>query len=98
MKTLKELEQINNEMYSPNEIIEGYEHYKRVDAACRNCGAPLYLNENVVLASYPPMYQYKCMECGNVECSRLHITPIQYYNGITTTAIPAVIDLGSYQL
>ena len=98
MKTLKELEQIHCEAYSPDEITEGYNRYKKVDVACKNCGAPLYLNEAVILASYPPKYQYKCMKCDNVEYSRLHITPIQYYNDITTTAIPTVIDLGSYQL
>lgn len=96
MKTLKELEQIHNEIYSPDEIIEGYIHYKKVDAACDKCGAPLYLNESVILTTYPEMYQYRCMKCGNTECSRLHITPVQYYNGITTTAIPAVIDWESY--
>lgn len=96
MKTLKELEQIHNTTYSPDEITEGYNRYKKVDVACNKCGAPLYLNESVVVTTYPEMYQYKCMECGNVEYSHLHITPIQYYSDITTTAIPTVINLGSY--
>ena len=31
---------------------------------CPKCGKPVYKNVGLVLASYPPQYQYRCAECG----------------------------------
>lgn len=35
-----------------------------VEIACPKCGSSIYRNDGIILASYPPMRQYKCVECG----------------------------------
>lgn len=68
MKTLRELEQ------ESLDIEVGYEHYSSVNAKCEVCGGQLYINNSVVIATYPPYYQYMCPICGHVETSRLHLS------------------------
>jgi predicted nucleic acid-binding Zn ribbon protein len=34
---------------------------------CTECNGGMCRNEKVVLASYPPMYEYKCNKCGHIE-------------------------------
>lgn len=67
MKTLKELEQ------ESSSIFEGYEEYKPVNAKCEVCGGQLYINNSIILTSYPPMFQYKCSKCGHIELSTLRL-------------------------
>ena len=69
MKTLKEIEL---ERFNADHF-DGYTWYKPVDAACSKCGSQLYINDMVVLTSYPPQYQYICKECGNVETSTIRL-------------------------
>ena len=38
--------------------------YKKIEVACPYCGAPIYKDLTVVLATYPPQYRYFCKECG----------------------------------
>ena len=35
-----------------------------MNIACPKCGKPIYKNVMYTLASNPPRYQYKCIECG----------------------------------
>lgn len=71
MKTLKEIEEerINQDFF------ENYNQFKPVDAKCSKCGGQLYINDSVVLTSYPPQYQYYCKVCGNVETSMISLNP-----------------------
>lgn len=41
--------------------LEGYE---KTDIACPKCGAAVWKNVEIVLASYPAKYSYICMKCG----------------------------------
>ena len=34
---------------------------------CKECGEKAYIDASVVYTSNPPMYQYKCSKCGNVD-------------------------------
>lgn len=34
---------------------------------CTKCNGGMCRNEKVVLASYPPMYEYRCNKCGHIE-------------------------------
>lgn len=34
---------------------------------CKKCGEKVYIDASVVYTSIPPMYQYKCSKCGNVD-------------------------------
>lgn len=73
-KTLAEIEALrDNKDYS-----DFYSWYKPVQASCSKCGGQLYMNDSIVLASYPPQYQYVCQSCGNVETSHIRLTP--YYD------------------
>ena len=71
MKTLREIEaeRINQDFF------ESYNCYRPVNAKCSKCGAQLYINDSVVLTSYPPQYQYYCKACGNVETSAIRLNP-----------------------
>lgn len=72
MKTLKEIEakRINQDFF------DNYNNsYRPVNAKCSKCGAQLYINDSVVLTSYPPQYQYYCKACGNVETSMIRVNP-----------------------
>lgn len=68
-KTLKELE----EEWSAETAQYGYEIYRPTNAKCSKCGHQLYINDSVTLTCYPPMYQYICKDCGNVENSFVHL-------------------------
>ena len=68
-KTLKELEKEYNE----ETIQYDYNVYRPTNAKCSKCGHQLYINDTVVLTSYPPMYQYMCKDCGNIENSFIHL-------------------------
>ncbi len=71
MKTLKEIEAESTD----NGFFESYNWYRPVNAKCSKCGGQLYINDSVVLTSYPPQYQYYCKDCGNVENSRIRLNP-----------------------
>lgn len=47
-----------------NRVTEGYIQYEKKDIKCPKCGQPIYKNMTVVLASLPPQYAYKCLNCG----------------------------------
>lgn len=68
MKTLKEIEAERGDK-------DFFESYRPVNAKCSKCGAQLYINDGVVLTSYPPKYQYYCKACDNVETSRIRLNP-----------------------
>ena len=68
-KTLKQIE----EDRSNKDHWDNYSWYKPVDAACSKCGGQLYINDSVILTSYPPQYQYVCQTCGNVETSHIQL-------------------------
>ena len=40
----------------------------KIEAVC-DCGGIYEINSNVVLATYPPQYQYKCNKCGEITTS-----------------------------
>lgn len=69
MKTLQELEKNN---YEANYY--SMQGYIPVEAKCNKCGHQLYKNKLIVLTSYPPMFQYWCPYCGNVETSILNLS------------------------
>lgn len=71
MKTLKEIEEerINQDFFEPHNL------FRPVNAKCSKCGSQLYINDSVVLTSYPPQYQYYCKDCGNVETSTIKLNP-----------------------
>lgn len=71
MKTLKEIEAERNDQ----DFFEYYTWYRPVNAKCSKCGEQLYIDDSVVLTSYPPQYQYYCKACGNVETSRIRLNP-----------------------
>ena len=73
MKTLKEIEA--ERVQESWEYYENYNWYRKVNAKCSKCGSQLYIDDSVVLTSYPPMYQYYCKECGNVETSHIRLNP-----------------------
>lgn len=35
----------------------------KTNIECPVCGKPIYKNMSLVLACYPPKYQYRCVEC-----------------------------------
>lgn len=35
----------------------------KTDIECPECGKPLYKRTDIVLSSYPPKYEYKCLSC-----------------------------------
>lgn len=47
-----------------NRVTIDSSQWKKVDVKCPKCGEPIYKNITIVLASYPPQYQYKCFACG----------------------------------
>ena len=42
--------------------------YKVVNNPCSKCGEELSRNNEMVLLSDPPQYQYNCIQCGITEC------------------------------
>lgn len=73
MKTLKQIEA--EKLYECGNTTKNttLETYSPVDAVCSKCGGQLYINNTLVLTSYPPMFQYCCKDCGNIELSSLHL-------------------------
>ena len=71
MKTLKEIEAERKSQ----DWFENYNWFRPVNAKCSKCGSQLYIDDSIVLTSYPPMYQYYCKECGNVETSHIRLNP-----------------------
>ena len=73
MKTLKQLE--HEKLYDLGTSTKTLtpEDYSPVNAVCSNCGGQLYINNTLVLTSYPPQFQYYCKDCGNIEVSFLHL-------------------------
>ena len=45
-------------------IYKGNQHYIRTDIECPECGALIYKNISIILASYPPQYHFHCEKCG----------------------------------
>lgn len=41
-----------------------HQHYMQTEIECPTCGMPIYKNVSLVLTSYPPQYQFRCMNCG----------------------------------
>lgn len=37
--------------------------YTATDITCPKCGKPIYKRTDIVLASYPPKYEYRCFNC-----------------------------------
>ena len=37
--------------------------WKKMNVKCPKCGEPIYKDMTFVLASYPPQYSYKCLNC-----------------------------------
>lgn len=62
MKTWEEY--INENIYNENIYGEHGERYTPVNVKCPECGKPLYKRTDIVLASFPPQYVYRCIECG----------------------------------
>lgn len=58
MKTWKE--------YINEDIIYGMygERYEPVEVECPKCKNRLYKRTDIVLTSYPPKHEYKCINCG----------------------------------
>lgn len=71
MKTLKEIEAERKNQ----DFFEYYNWYRPVNARCSKCGAQLYIDDSVVLTTYPPKYQYYCKACGNSETSSIRLNP-----------------------
>ena len=38
--------------------------YTPIDVECPKCGKNIWRNNQIVLASIPPKYEYVCLECG----------------------------------
>ena len=52
-----------------NEGTPKYSYYPEwvdTDFECPDCGGIMQKHQNVVLASYPPKYEYKCKKCGKI--------------------------------
>lgn len=52
---------------------------------CKECGEKAYVDASMVYVSIPPMYQYKCPKCGNVDYVFCHdaeaeVSEIEYEN------------------
>lgn len=45
-------------------IYKDHQHYVRTDIECPECGALIYKNISLILTSYPPQYQFRCVKCG----------------------------------
>jgi len=43
--------------------ISGSNDWVKTEITCPKCGSSVYKNIEVVLTSYPPHYQYKCISC-----------------------------------
>lgn len=72
-KTLRELEKEKLYESGTNTKTLTADDYSPVNAVCSKCGGQLYINNTLVLTTYPPKYQYYCKDCGNVEASFLHL-------------------------
>ena len=44
---------------------------------CKECGEKAYIDASVVYTSNPPMYQYKCSKCGNVDYVFCHDAEVE---------------------
>lgn len=44
-------------------ITIGYIQWEKKNIKCPKCGQPLYKNMTEVFTSYPPQYEYRCLNC-----------------------------------
>lgn len=42
-------------------VVQGLQ---KTDIECPKCGENIYRRTDIVLSSYPPKYEYKCLKCG----------------------------------
>ena len=48
---------------------------------CKECGEKAYVDTSVIYTSNPPMYQYRCSKCGNIDYVFCHDSKIEINGG-----------------